>query len=124
MKGFWTCTRVENKLRCGFVNPNRKRRCGWCGKPRPARKRPAHMSALSLPYDYYIRINGGELCGICGRPPKPGRRLDRDHCHKGVGTPRGLLCTECNRWLREFMTVEWLRAAAAYLERVDSREAA
>lgn len=123
-RGFWTCQRVENKLRCGFVNPNRKRRCGWCGKPRPARKRPAHLSALKLPYEHYVQINGGERCGICGAEPKPGRRLDRDHEHKGVGYARGLLCWSCNRQLKHTSTVEWLRAAAAYLERADARRAA
>jgi hypothetical protein len=117
MRGFWTCQRVTRGQKCGAHNPNRLRICPACGKRRPPRKRPLHMSALNVPYDYYIRINGGELCGICGKPPTPGRRLDRDHEHKGVGTPRGLLCWDCNKWLRGFMTPEWLRAAAAYLER-------
>jgi hypothetical protein len=116
-RGFWTCQRRKGGERCAWVNPNRKRKCEQCGKPRPPRKRPMHMSALALSYDYYVQINGGEHCGICGAEPKPGRRLDRDHEHKGVGTPRGLLCWSCNRQLKHTSTVEWLRAAAAYLER-------
>jgi hypothetical protein len=118
VKGFWTCQRSSLGVKCGHRNPNRKRNCQWCKKPRPARKRPAHMSALALPYAYYVQLNGGEHCGICGRLPSPGRKLDRDHDHKGVGTPRGLLCVRCNRALPDWCGVEWLRAAAAYLERV------
>jgi hypothetical protein len=117
VKGFWTCQRSSLGVKCGHRNGNRKRNCQWC-KPRPARKRPAHMSALALPYAYYVQLNGGEHCGICGRLPSPGRKLDRDHDHKGVGTPRGLLCVRCNRALPDWCGVEWLRAAAAYLERV------
>jgi len=89
-----------------------------CLKPRPPRKRPAHMSALDLSYEEYIKINGGvERCGICGRKPSPNRRLDRDHEHRGDGTPRGLLCVFCNRMLGPKVTPEWLRAAADYLDR-------
>lgn len=116
MKGSWTCQRVENKLRCGHSNPNRKRKCGWCGKPRPARRRPAHMAALDLPYEHYLALNGGDWCGICGKEPTPARKLDRDHDHS-TGRPRGLLCWSCNRQLRQWATVEWLLSAASYLER-------
>jgi hypothetical protein len=124
VKGFWTCQRVSGGVKCGCPNSNRRRKCRECGKPRPPRKRPMHMSALALPYEHYVQINGGERCGICGAAPKPGRRLDRDHEHKGVGTPRGLLCWSCNRQLKHTSTVEWLRAAAAYLERANTRRAA
>jgi hypothetical protein len=82
MKGFWTCQRRSLGVKCGHRNPNRKRLCEWCKKPRPARKRPAHMSALALPYDYYVALNGGERCGICGAAPKPGKKLHRDHDHR------------------------------------------
>lgn len=74
------------------------------------------MTALDLSYEHYIEINGGEYCGICGAPPKPHKRLDRDHDHK-TGLPRGLLCWACNRQLRTWATVEWLTAATAYLKR-------
>ena len=118
MRGFWTCQRVTAGVKCRATNPNRKHLCSRCGKRRPARKPPAHMSALALPYEYYIRINGGERCGICGKTPSPGRKLDRDHLHEGVGVPRGLLCHLCNRALRLLGDdPERLRAAAAYLER-------
>jgi hypothetical protein len=78
------------------------------------------MAALDVPYEEYIVLNGGEFCGICGAERKPERRLQRDHCHR-TGHPRGLLCFACNRWLRGFMTVEWMRSAIAYLERAEAR---
>ena len=124
MKGYWTCQRVTAGARCGHVNPNRRRKCERCQKTRPVRQRPAHTSALDLPYDYYVAINGGEVCGICGTRPAPGKKLHRDHEHKGVGFPRGLLCFPCNLQLKHSSTVEWLRAAAAYLERADARREA
>lgn len=74
------------------------------------------MVALDLTYEDYIRLNGGEHCGICTRGRTGGRRLDRDHDH-GTGTARGLLCSRCNRALPSWVTAEWLRAAIAYLER-------
>lgn len=117
----WTCGRQSSGVKCGFFNAPRQRKCYVCGKPRPARKKPAHMAALDLPYDAYVELNGGEHCGICGRTrdqlPNPDRRLDRDHEHRGDGKPRGLLCRECNRRLKSYLTPLWLRLAAAYLER-------
>lgn len=112
----WTCRRSAGGIRCRAVNDNRKKKCAKCGKPRPPRRKPAHMAALEVPYSEYVRLNGGEFCGICGRGPSAKRRLDRDHCHK-TGRPRGLLCAPCNRQLRTWMTVGWLEAAKAYLER-------
>jgi hypothetical protein len=58
----------------------------------------------------------GERCGICGRGPTPGRRLNRDHDHH-TGKLRGLACTRCNRNLGNWVTSEWLRKAADYLDR-------
>lgn len=78
------------------------------------------MKALDIPYEEYVRINGGEHCGICGKKRKPGgRRLNRDHDHK-TAKPRGLLCggrAGCNRKLGWVDDVEWLSAAAKYLSR-------
>jgi hypothetical protein len=74
------------------------------------------MAALKLPYEYYLELNGGEFCGICGKRPKPGKRLHRDHDHR-TGKPRGLLCFRCNTALRPYMTFEWLRKALAYIKR-------
>jgi hypothetical protein len=85
----WTCQRRAAGRKCGHVNGGRLRKCGVCGKPRPARKRPAHMAALDIPYEAYVAISGREVCGICGAPPSATRRLDRDHDH-ATGLPRGL----------------------------------
>lgn len=88
-----------------------------CGKRKPPRRRPDHLKALELPYETFVEINGGEQCGICGKVPESGKKLHRDHEHRGDGKPRGLLCFPCNLQLKHSSTVEWLRAAAAYLER-------
>lgn len=120
MSRVWTCQRVTAGVKCGHRNPRIKRNCELCSKPRPATQRPAHMRALDVPYVQYVELNGGEHCGICRRERKPGaRRLDRDHDHKGAGTPRGILCANCNRWLMPSMDVTWLRSAVAYLERAE-----
>jgi hypothetical protein len=113
----WRCPRVSGGLPCATVNPARKRLCATCGKPRPARRRPKHLTALETTYEEYIELNGGEFCFICGATRKEGgRRLHRDHCHRS-GVPRGLLCFRCNAALRTYMTPTWLRRAAHYLER-------
>lgn len=116
----WTCQRKFGSAQCKHVNDNRKRKCGLCGKARPARRRPKHLAALEVPYEEYVRLTGGEFCKLCGATPKPGRRLDRDHDHR-TGQPRGLLCHLCNRLLPDRVTPDWLRRAADYIEH---REAA
>jgi hypothetical protein len=119
---FWTCQRTTKGVKCGTRNPKRKHLCEACGKRRPASTKPAHTKVLELPYEAYVIANGGsEDCGICGRPPPEGGKHRRDHEHKGDGLARGLLCWTCNMALRDFATVEWLRAAADYLERADKR---
>lgn len=59
-------------------------------------------------YDQMLALQGG-VCAGCGRPPKPGRRLDIDHKHQSgdkkrmpferASHVRGLLCHLCNRVL-------------------------
>lgn len=111
----WTCQRQVDRIKCGHVNPSRKRNCEACSKPRPPRK--TVRSQVKLSYEEFIELNGGEICGICGRSrPESGRRLHRDHDH-ATGRPRGLLCFRCNTVLRTYMTIEWMRKAIRYLER-------
>lgn len=113
----WTCQRRKAGVVCRTKNPSRKRKCETCGGPKPKRRLPAHMAALQLTYEQYVQLNGGEHCGICGAERKEGgKRLHRDHDHRR-GTPRGILCFPCNSALRPYMTLEWLRAAVAYMER-------
>jgi hypothetical protein len=121
VRGFWTCQRQTAGVKCRASNPNRKHLCSRCGKRRPAKTPPAHMSALNLPYEYYEQVNGGPECGICGKTPKPGEKFHRDHEHRGVGFPRGVLCFPCNSALRPYMTLDWLERAVVYLRRVETR---
>jgi hypothetical protein len=86
----WTCQRSAGGAKCAHQNPARKRLCEVCGKARPARKRPAHMAALDLPYEHYVEINGGEHCGICGCGRRSGHHRHHEH---NEGFPLGLLCT-------------------------------
>jgi hypothetical protein len=101
---------------CRTVLPPRARKCPACLKKARPRRKAAHLKALDLSYEHYVELNGGEKCGICGKPPKEGRRLHRDHDHK-TGAPRGILCFRCNAALRTYITVDWLEKAADYLRR-------
>jgi hypothetical protein len=113
----WRCRRVKKGVRCDTLNLRTKQKCTACGGPRPKRKQPAHRAVLNdLPYEWWVE-RFGEQCGICGRSPSANRRLDRDHDHKLPSGPRGLLCARCNRALPSWVTPEWLRLAADYLER-------
>lgn len=118
MTRYWRCTRQENGIVCRQLNLASKRNCTACGKPRPARRKPKHLVALEASYEHYVELNGGDRCAICLRERnEKDRRFDRDHCHR-TGRPRGLLCHKCNRALASWVTPEWLRAAAEYMERV------
>jgi hypothetical protein len=119
----WLCQRQAKGVKCLHLNPVRKQTCEKCGKAKPAVKRPKHMAALNETYEHYLQINGGEQCGMCGRAPTPGRRLDRDHDHVGLGYPRGLLCVDCNRHLGHWYTIGRVRSMLAYLERHEARMA-
>ncbi len=111
----WTCQRQSQGRKCSTINSSRKRNCRVCGKRR-YRRAPKHMIALQTDYAMFIELTGGEFCAICGRKPSGRRRLDRDHDHRS-GLPRALLCSRCNRGLPSWVTAEWLRAAADYLDR-------
>lgn len=83
--------------------------------PRKMTRKAEHAKLLREHRKYYDELlryqRGG--CAICGRPPK-NRRLDMDHHHKSMQV-RGLLCVRCNRALPDWMDVEWLIRAIAYL---------
>lgn len=114
----WKCQRRVAGVVCGWVNVAPKRKCAACGGLKAKKRRPAHAEVLdTLPYADWVKLFG-EACGICRRPPKPGRKLHRDHDHK-TGRARGLLCFQCNAALRTYMTLDWLRRAVAYLERAE-----
>lgn len=115
----WTCKRVRDKAKCGHRNPALKRRCWKCGAPRPPKRQARHMAVLrGLNFDDFVQVNGGEHCGVCGKTAKvdgSALKLYRDHEHKNLGRPRGLLCFNCNKRLDYLVTAEWCDAAAAYL---------
>jgi hypothetical protein len=99
--------------------PNAKRNCPTCSRPKKRRSKPQHQMILETPYELWV-ARFGERCGICGRPPSEGRRLDRDHDHR-TGEPRGLLCHRCNRALPNWVTPDWLHKAIEYLLRPRQR---
>jgi hypothetical protein len=112
----WTCRR------CGIKHKGTDQLCA-CGTRRPPRRTPKHQLVLELhPYDWWVAAYG-ERCGICGRPPGPKRRLDRDHDHT-TGLPRGLLCHRCNRGLGYLRSDDLLRRALTYLARHEDRQEA
>jgi hypothetical protein len=90
--------------------------------PRRRKRKSPHKLLLDQARPHYEEMlaDQGGVCGIkaCGRLPSPTRRLDIDHDHKEMYV-RGLLCHRCNRALPAWMTPEWLRDAADYLERGD-----
>lgn len=67
-------------------------------------------------YDALLSAQEGH-CALCASRPGT-RRLHVDHNHKTM-TVRGLLCHRCNRALPSFVTSEWLRKAADYLDAED-----
>jgi hypothetical protein len=110
----WTCRK------CGYQNARKYAICQAlvCGdrrgrRPKP-RKKPHEAVRDATTYESLVE-RYGEQCGICGAGPKT-RRLHRDHDHS-TGRVRGLLCFRCNAVLRGYMTADWLRSAAAYLDR-------
>lgn len=112
---------TRNRCKCGFLydtdEHRHRRKCADCGAPRVPKSKPKHAAALELPYEEYVRINGGEHCGICGAVRRPGqKRFHRDHDHR-TGKPRGIACFPCNAALRPYMTEEWLANALEYLRR-------
>ena len=115
----WRCGRRSKGVKCGALNPWRVQICRHCGKKR-TRPKSKHDAARKMPYEAYIELNGGEFCGICGKGPDGKKRLDRDHDHS-TGAPRGLLCRFCNRRLRVWLDLPFLRGAVTYLEQAEAR---
>jgi hypothetical protein len=56
------------------------------------------------------------LCGICRKPPYPGKVFDIDHDHS-TDMARGLLHRGCNLKLGRMKDPEWFEGAAIYLRR-------
>lgn len=75
------------------------------------------MKFEPLSAEEYLAIleEQGGHCALCDALPKR-MKLHTDHDHK-TGLIRGLLCFRCNRALPAYVTADWLRRAADYLER-------
>ena len=84
------------------------------GRRSRASEHRAFIRAHRKFYDALLELQGG-TCAICGKPPGE-RRHALDHDHKPPMRLLGILCFRCNAALRYWVTPEWLRAAADYLE--------
>lgn len=86
-------------------------------KRRKRRVNPKHTKLLRdnrHRYEEMLAAQNGH-CALCPRKPAPNRRLDMDHNHKTM-VIRGLLCVQCNRAVRDWMTSEWAKNLAKYLK--------
>lgn len=88
--------------------PPRRRR-------RRAKKHVDFLNTVRPFYDRILEYQDG-VCGVCKLPPSTRRKFDLDHDHRQMYA-RGLLHARCNRALPAWITPEWLRQAADYLER-------
>lgn len=82
--------------------------------PRRRRTNRAHLLGVTDEIYAAMLVRQGGHCALCPSEPKA-RRLHVDHDHE-TGQVRGLLCHRCNRGLPSFVTPEWLRRAAEYIE--------
>jgi hypothetical protein len=114
----WTCKK------CGGKNERKFAKCqtrGFkgviCSGKRPAKRIPKHREIMAVPYERWVE-QFGEVCGICGAKPKPGKRLKRDHAHREPYGARGLLCFRCNRFgIPYWVDTNWALNLAKYLDR-------
>ena len=107
---------------CGAALAGRQRK--WCGIDcAVAEARRARLAAVfNITPEEYDDIEVWQLnrCGICGRRPKPGKRLAVDHDHK-TGLVRGLLCYVCNRRVISARSADILIRAAEYVQHPPAR---
>lgn len=78
-----------------------------------ARRRAKQLGVTDTDYAAMLEAQDGH-CALCPSRPKT-QRLNVDHDH-ATGAVRALLCHRCNRFLAAWMTPEWLRRAADYIE--------
>lgn len=70
-------------------------------------------------YDILLKRQNG-VCAICGKPPKPKKKLHVDHDHMN-GKVRGLLCFRCNFGLSYFSeNHKIVHKAFEYLSKADN----
>lgn len=108
----------------GCGNPLTGGRRKWCSDTcSKAGARAVRLAAVfNLTPDEYDQILDYQdgVCAICGRPPKPGKRLAVDHDHQ-TGFVRGLLCFLCNRRVLGARSADVLVRTALYVTNPPAR---
>lgn len=113
----WHSSVTEPRVgRCGHELSGKQRT--WCSPEcSAAAARETRLAAIfsitPAEYDAILAYQGGG-CGICGRPPKEGKRLAVDHDHQ-TGFVRGLLDFYCNKRVLGARSAEVLIKTAAYV---------
>lgn len=101
-----------------FSSVTRKRPVSESQKRSALKKHRSEMAkSIGLTYDELEQIweEHPKVCEICGDPPKSGKRLSVDHCHK-MNKFRGYLCGNCNTGLGMFRdNIKLLEEAQRYL---------
>jgi hypothetical protein len=111
VSGRWRCKACEDERSVRkWADPEKRARSAYKGRDN-ALKRKYGLSMDE--YDRMLAAQDGH-CALCPNTPKT-RRLHVDHDHR-TGKVRALLCMRCNRSLPNWVTPEWLRRAAIYLE--------
>lgn len=87
------------------------------GPVAPKKRKSPHKALLDSAREFYVNWLAAQhgKCALCKRPEPDNKKLDLDHDHAAMHI-RGLLCWRCNKFLHGWMTPEWLRAAADYVE--------
>jgi hypothetical protein len=57
-------------------------------------------------------------CALCGKEPKPGKKLHVEHNHK-TGKVRALACFYCNRRRIGQLNLEWAKKIYEYMVKYD-----
>lgn len=90
---------------------NRPRESEWTRRMRRERERAEHVAANGDTCEMCGARQGEQ--GLCGATRK--RALNEDHDHR-TNLHRGWICDRANKQLWAWVTPEWLRTAADYLE--------
>lgn len=107
---------------CGTELTGRQKK--WCStdcSTKEARRVRLDKTFAITPEEYeaILQEQGGG-CGICGRPPRDGKRLAVDHDHK-TGFVRGLLCFYDNRRVLGARSADVIIRTAAYVTNPPAR---
>ena len=116
--------REDKRCVCGNVLAGQRRR--WCSADcqrdgARATRLAAVFNLTPAEYDAILAEQGGG-CGICRRPPRPGKRHAVDHDHTS-GFVRGLLCFMCNKRVLGARSADVLIRTAAYVTDPPARRA-